>query len=242
MLNNYTGRGRSWGQWVYPAANLAAGVVNAGLNAYARRPVIYNTQPVMPPPPPQGQLLPVRVYRGRGRGRGTSRRGRRARGRGRVGGVDRPIGTQGAGTITIQDTEILNIVGGKVEVFEFNPSATGLVRLERFETMYERYQVIYCEVKWVPTCPMTQTGFISYGISPSKLATVTDADAISKLKPSRATSPFQSGRISMNTTIDSHKFMHCGSDTAFVLYVRGDAGVGHFDIRYKIEFSFPRPF
>lgn len=228
-----------------PVANLAAGAVNAGLNAYARRPVVYNMPPQqMQIQPVQGQPLPVRVYRGRGgRGAGSSRRGRRGRRRGRGNsGPDRPIGTQGSGTITVQDTEILNYTGGKLQVFEFNPSATGLVRLERFESMYERYQFVYCEVKWVPTCPLTTAGQIAYGISPAKLDAVKTADDISKLKPSRIVSPFVSGKISMNTSIDSHKFMHCGTDTAFVLYVWGDTGVGHFDIRYKLEFSFPRPF
>lgn len=230
-------------------AQFGSNLLGAALNAYSRRPVVIQPQQQRPQ-----QSLPAQpVYfqqaaNSRGRGRGRGRRGRGARARQfspRAG----PISTPGGGTITVVDSETLTYNSKKITVLTFNPASTALPRLSQYEKMYARYRILYMDIKYVPTTSAATTGSITFCVIPGPVNnTITTQDAILKCRPMRSVAIWQGATLPVSQTIDSQKFLYCGGSTedgvAFVLYVWGDAdpALGYFNISYKVQFAYPKPF
>lgn len=184
--------------------------------------------------------------------RGRSRRGR-GRGRGGRGGNNRSIPPSlgsGGGLVVVQDVEYFKLTDiNKIYVAEFNPSSAGLTRLKQFESMYERYRIVFFNFTFKPATSTYTSGSMTFGISPGPAnGSVKDADTILKVRPSRMIPIYGKASVSLGQTIDSQRYMHCGDKTAdgvaftFYAYTDASAVYGAFQVSYKVEFAYPRPF
>lgn len=224
-----------------PALQVGGNLAGAALNAYSRRPIVVQQPQQQPSAPP-----PITVTRGRGRGRG--RPTRRSRGTGRS-GPEPPVGGAGSGMLVVQDTEMFVPQANKLVTIQFNPSSSEVPRLQRIEDMYERFRILYINIKFVPATSSYTTGSLYCGLNPgpANTAVKTSADIV-KMRPSRCVAVWQPATIGVGQTIDSQRYMHCGDLTrdgiafSFYYYFGNAEASGHFQVSYKVEFAYPKVF
>lgn len=157
------------------------------------------------------------------------------------------MGAAGSGRIIVTDSELIDIPETLLTL-PLNPASDSLLRLSRYETMYERFRYIKLVVTFEPTSGMATEGSVAFSLltGPAQ-AVVKDRATILKCQPARVTPAWKRATIVAGVNLDSQRFLHCGEagdgGVAATIYCLATAkSLGFLRVSYTVEFAFPRPF
>lgn len=185
--------------------------------------------------------------RGRGRGRGGGTRGKAAKNlpRDRQAGQVASSPGMGGQTIRVRDAETRAPTKATYLAIPFSPAKTGLVRLDGFGAMYQQYTIHSVSVAWVSQAATTQSGVVSFGVSPG-VAKYDTHDKIQKLRPMRSNALWKSESITLGKGIMQQTWMYCDNITdkdgaAFTIHCLADEALGYLKVTYDVELRYPHP-
>lgn len=227
-----------------PFLHLAAAAGGTAARVAMNRAVNWLSRPSQPPP---AQQQPMVIYqqtptRGARRGRG---RGRKPQGMSRS-RASLSATPQSSGTVVQIDSEVLlslEDTNKAVNTYEFDPAPANLTRLQQFSGMYHRYKISHMKISFIPGVGTATAFNVTFGTCVGKpISLVKESADILKLRPSCFRPGWKAGSITLGANIDKSRFMECGTDTAFTLYVAATGACGILQVSYRVEFSYPQPF
>lgn len=129
--------------------------------------------------------------------------------------------------------------------YQFNPANEKLIRLKAEMGKYTRYKINYMNIAYISASSTATSGSIKFGVAPGTKLNMTDAQLM-QLRPAEMLPVWKNGSITLNSTIDTSRFMYCGDETrdgvSFTLYVSTPAAdVGAIKVSYRVEFAYPHP-
>lgn len=153
------------------------------------------------------------------------------------------------GGIRIVDTEVLGLTedAAKVQVLQFSPGKTKLVRLDNEATKFRRWSLVRVVINYQPTAALSDSGSITYGILPGPKSSAVKAEGdIMKLRPFQKHALWKSSSLTVSSNIMIQPHMLTNDDkedsVGFCIYIcTTNKGLGVFRISYDLVLNYPNP-